>query len=223
MSRAAVLLGVCVAGTLAAPAGGRADDLKPAAPPYAYFTGTASRGGGDGAFYGLAGSVLVCEQKSLRPVAWFGASKPTDGDSHYLYLLIFKTTADFDGRRAVSCSFRLASSSEEGQEGTIAADLAGKKVEVAYKFPTDPKTHAVRKPSLTVGGREVKEGDPHVFVVDFTGDKVTYTPVKVEFPKDVPDVSQEQKGEEWGTVVRRAVEQLKKDSPELKKLLEADR
>src|SRR5262249_6181777 len=45
---------------------------------------------------GLATGVLVGEQKlpapplRFRPVAWFGAVKPTDGTSQFLYLLIFK-------------------------------------------------------------------------------------------------------------------------------------
>ena len=104
--------------------------------------------------------------------------------------------------------------------GTLAVEMIEKKIEVAYEFPVDPKTHAVLKQSLTIGGREVKEGDPRVFVVDLTGEKVTYTPVKVDLPKDAPDVSRE-KGDEWGEAIQRAVDQLKKDSPELKSLLGA--
>jgi hypothetical protein len=192
-----------------------------AADQYFYLTGTAVRGSGDDTSHGLAAGVLVCEQKLLRPIALFGAAKPSAGKSQFLFLLIFKTAPDFDARSAFGSSVSGRGSSQDGVEGTMAVELAKKKVEVAYKFPTDPKSHAVLKQSLTVGGQEIKEGDPRVFVVDLTGDKVTYTAVKVELPKDVPDVSQE-KNEEWGAAVQRAIDQLKKDSAELKKLLDSD-
>jgi hypothetical protein len=192
-----------------------------AADKYFYLSGAAVSGRAGDTSYGLAGGVLVCEQKPLRPIAWFGAAKPSDGKSKFLYLLIFKTHAGFDGSRDFGTSMSGGGSSGEGVEGTMAVELAKKKVEVAFKFPTDPKTHAVLKQSLTVGGQAVKEGDPRVFVVDLTGEKVTFTPVKVELPKDAPDVSQE-KNEEWGAEVQRVIEQLKKDSPELKKILDSD-
>jgi hypothetical protein len=213
MSRMAFLLSACVV------VGVSAGDEKPAM-KYSYLTGTSVSGGGGGKSHGLAGGVLVCEQKSLRPLAWFGAAKPDDGKSQFLYLLLFKTPADFDGTKNFGFSVTGRGSSRDGVEGTMTVELQKKKVEVAYKFPTDPKTHAVLKQTLSVGGREVKEGDPRVFVVDLTGEKVKYTPVKVELPKDAPDVSRE-RSEELGSLIQRAIEQLQKDSPELKKHLEA--
>jgi hypothetical protein len=196
-----------------------------AADNYTYFTDRHYRGSTGDQSYGLATGVLVCEQKlpappiRFRPIAWFGAVKPTDGKGRFLYLLIFKTPANF-----VADSFRISfdgrGSSDTGVEGAVAVRVGTKMaVEVAYKFATDPMTHAVQKQSLTVGGREVKADEPRVFVVDLTGEKVTYTPVKVGLPKEAPDVS-ESKHDTWGPAVQRAVDQLKKDSPELKKLLD---
>src|SRR5262249_6586467 len=130
-----------------------------------------------------------------------------------------KARADFDAG-SVEVAVDVRGSSDTGAEGKGAARVGRKKLELAYKFTTHPLTHAVRKQSLTVGGREVKEGEPRVFVVDLTGEgETTYTPVKVDLPKEAPDVS-ESKHDTWGPAIRRAVDQLKKDSPELKKLLD---
>jgi len=195
-----------------------------AADHYTYFSDRHYSGSTGEQTYGLATSVLVCEQKlptpplGFRPIAWFGAFKPVDGKSQLLYLLIFKTQAGFTAG-SVNGSFDGHGSSDTGAEGKVAVKFGAKNVEVAYKFAMDPITHAVRKQSLTVGGREMKEGEPRVFVVDLTGEVVTCTPVKVGLPKEAPDVS-ESKTDSWGPAIERAVDRLKKDSPELKELLD---
>ena len=219
MSRIALLLILCPVVMVAALRTSGADDKNLTTDKYTYFSGNLVRGSGDGTTHGLAGDVLVCEQKTLRPIAWFGAAKPDAEKSRFLYLMIFKTPDGFAGSGSLSVSVDGRGSSRDGVTGRMTAGLGKKKIEVAYQFPTDPRTHVVLKQSLTVGGREVKEGDPLVFVVDLTGEKVAYTPVKVNLPKDAPDVSQE-RGDEWGEAIQRAVEQLKKDSPELRKLLD---
>jgi hypothetical protein len=218
MTRVAFLLMICVVVTATALLPGRADD-KLVDGKYTYVHGASFRGLGDTS-YGLASGVLVCEKIPLRPIAWFGAVKPDAGKSQFLYLMIFKTPAGFNGARDFHVSWNGRSSSQDGVAGTLAVEMIGKKFEVTYEFPVDPKTHAVLKQSLVIGGREVKEGDPRVYVVDLTGERVTYTPVKVSLPKDAPDVSQE-KDDEWGEAVQRAVDQMKKDSSELRSLLDA--
>jgi len=188
-----------------------------AADRYTYFSDQEHRGKSGDLSFGLAPAIVVCEQKSLRPVAWFGAFKPNDGKSQFLYLLIFKVSPDMG-------DFEMASqgrgSSSTGAEAKTVARLGKKQIEVAYKLITDAKTHTVRTQSLKLGDQEVKEGDTRVFVVDLTGENVKYLPVKGELPKDAPDVSKE-KSEGWGHVVQKAIEQLKKESPELERLLEA--
>ncbi len=155
---------------------------------YTYLSDTQYSGASDGASFGLATGVVVCEQKPRRPIVWFGAFKPLNGKSQFLYLLIFKSPADFDAG-SFGMSYKGHGSSDTGAEGTATAQFGDKSFEVKYKFVTDPRTHALVKQSLAVGGREVKEGEPRVFVVDQTGKTVTYTPVKVELPKEAPDVS----------------------------------
>ena len=98
---------------------------------YAYFSAQESRGSSGDQAYGLANGVLVCEQKptiKLRPIAWFGAVKPNDGKSQFLYLMIFKTPADFDPG-SVEVSFDVRGSSDTGAEGKVAARVGKKKLE----------------------------------------------------------------------------------------------
>jgi hypothetical protein len=184
---------------------------------YTFFSDTEYRGASGDLTYGLATAVVVCEQRTLKPIACFGAAKPTNGQAHFLYLLIFKTKSD---ARVFGLSADSHGSSDAGAAGKVVVRLGKKQVEIAYDLTTDPKTHAVGKQSLALAGREVREGGPRVFVVDLTGEAVRCTPVKVELPKGVPDVSQG-KGQAWGAVIEKAIEQLKKDSPELAKLLAA--
>lgn len=108
--------------------------VRPAATAgdYTYLIEGHVRGSGGGTSHGLATGVLVLEQKPLRPIAWFGAAKPADGKSRFLYLLIFKTPADYEAR-TFGVSGGGNSSSETGAEGRAEARLNGKTVvEVAY-------------------------------------------------------------------------------------------
>src|SRR5262249_2458634 len=99
MSRVAFLLPVCVLVWAAGPRPAGAAVKQSAPLKSRYSTGTAVRGAGDGTSHGLAGGVLICEQQSLRPIAWFGAAKPSAEKSRFLYLLIFKTPAGFQGTK----------------------------------------------------------------------------------------------------------------------------
>src|SRR5262249_52397980 len=57
---------------------------RPPSDRYTYLSNTEYRGQIGELSYGLATGVVVCEQKSLRPIAWFAAVKPTDGESRFL-------------------------------------------------------------------------------------------------------------------------------------------
>jgi hypothetical protein len=201
-----------------AQAGARAGD-------YTYLTENHSRGTEGDNSYGLATGVLVAEQKlpapplRFRPIVWFGAVKPIDGKSQFLYLMIFKTPPDF-AAESFKWSFDSRGSSDTGAEGKMKFRVGTKKaVDIAYKIATDPKSHVLRNQSLTVDGREVQKGDPRVFVVDLTGRQATCTAVKVALPKNAPDVGASNR-DDWGRAIDRAVDQLKNDSPESKRLLD---
>ena len=117
-----------------------------AADKYTYFRDQEYTGRSGDKTYGLAPTVAVCEQKSLRPVAWFAASKPDDGKSRLLYLLIFKTPADYSAGFQMSGQVR--GSSNDGAEGKTAAVLGKQKVDLpkitarlggGYRFVSNSK------------------------------------------------------------------------------------
>jgi len=200
------------------PASVCADEPKPGTIDYEYYIGTQT-GGNDGkSSYGMVGGVLVCGGNPRRPIAWFGAIKPGQAESRYLYLIVFKTKPDFKAQN-ISVYGDGATDSGKGERCRMSITMSGKKIDVEYDFQFDPKTRDLTKETLKVGDIQVKKGEPHVFVVDLTGEKVTYTAVKVDLPKKVPDVSRDERTL-WGSTVHEAVVKLKADSAELKKLLE---
>ena len=96
--------------------------------------------------------------------------------------------------------------------------LDDKRIETSYEAETDRKTNALIKEALKIGGKEIKPGEPRVFLVDLTQDKVSYRPVKVDLPDEVPEATSGH--QTWALPVMRAIEQLKKKSSEVKSFLE---
>jgi hypothetical protein len=93
--------------------------------------------------------------------------------------------------------------------------LGDKVIEVAYMYTADEKTHALKSETVKVGGAAIKRNGPRVFLVDLSGEKVTYRPVRVELPKAVPGLDDEGK-KSWAATAVRAVEELCKESPEVR-------
>ncbi len=128
----------------------------------------------------VSGGVVVYEEKSQRPIAWFGAYKEPQGKAKYLYLLIFKTPGDYKdtGRLPFTSN---GSRVENQQQCQMAVEFAKKKIEVEYKIDLDEKKQTLVKQVLKIGGKEVKEGEPRLFVVDLMHEKAVAHPVK--FPR----------------------------------------
>jgi hypothetical protein len=171
----------------------------------------------------LYGTVLAYELQTSRPLVGFGACKEPDKKGRYLYMLVFKTPKDFPANEKPKGNpyYEFKGIATNGsQECTLAVEFAKKKVDIYYKIDLDAKKQTIVKQVLKIGGTDLKEGEPHVFVVDLTKEKIAYHPIKVELPDEVPDMTDE-KDENWEAPIMRAVEQLKKKSPELKKLLES--
>jgi hypothetical protein len=150
------------------------------------------------------------------PVACFGVSKQPTDKGQYLYLLLFKNPADKITGAGVSGK---TSSSGNSVDESFQVTLGKKVVEIACKFTTDEKTHALTSETITVGTTPIKKDGTRVFLVDLSQDKVTYRPVKVTLPDEVPDLKDTTK-KTWAKAVLRAVEQLKKKSPAAKKFLD---
>jgi hypothetical protein len=110
-------------------------------------------------------------------------------------------------------------SSERESNGTTRLTLSGKQVEFGYHFKADEKTLALLEETVNVGGKVLKKGDPRVYLIDLTQDKVVYRPVMVDLPDDVPNFNDREKKQTWGPTVLRAIERLKEKSPEVRQFL----
>jgi hypothetical protein len=196
-----------------APQAARCEDQKEPLPPF-FFTLSSSRSEGPEGVFGVCNGAVLFEKN--RPVACFGVNKRPNDKGRFVYLLLFRTTPGEGISLEVQGSTR-TSTDETDSAATLVLDK--KAVEVAYKFKADEKTHALLSESLKVGGKEVKEGEPRVFLVDLRQDKVTYKPVKVELPDASPYMKGEGK-EEWVAATHKAIDHLKATSPEIKKFLE---
>jgi hypothetical protein len=196
---------------VAAPAAGA--DEKPAASASVNITGSFQRAGGPEGTHGHCNGIVVFE-KDL-PLIGFGLNKRPKEKGRYTYVLLFKNGP---GKlTGTGVAGRLSSTGSSVDE-SMTLTLGGKAVEIEYKFTADEKTQALKSETVKVGGTAIKPGGPRVFLVDLSGDKVTYRPVKVALPEAVPDFDDGQK-KTWPATALRAVEELCKKSPEVKQFL----
>ncbi len=190
------------------------DDKKEPLPPF-FATQSVSWSESSEGVVGVCNGAVLFERN--RPVVCFGINKRPNDKGRYVYLLLFRTAPGDGFDFTVGGSSRTSSDETNSKTSLI---LEKKTIEVAYKFKADEKTHALMSEALTVGGKEVKEGMPRVFLVDLTQDKVTYEPVKVDLPDALPDLK-DGGNEKSVTALHKAIDQLKAKSPEVKKFLEA--
>jgi hypothetical protein len=183
-------------------------------PPHVGVTGSSKLiTDGDDTF-GYCNGVVVFD-KGL-PVACFGLNKRPKDKGKYLYFLLFKTSPGPLG--GLGTEGNTTSREDDEADDTLRITLGKKVIEVAYKYTADKKTHALKSETITVGKSEIKKGDPRVLLVDLTKEVVTYRAIKVALPDEVPDLTDSKK-KTWPGTVLRAVEQLRKKSPEVAKFL----
>lgn len=175
--------------------------------------GSYQRAAGGGDSHGHCNAVAVFDKG--MPLVAFGLNKRPKEKARYTYLLLFKNGPGKPAGSGVAGTLR---STGNGADETFQLTLGDKVVEVAYKYDSDARTHALKSEAVKVGGTEVKPGGPRVFLVDLSGEKVTYRPVKVDLPAAVPDFDDGEK-KTWAATAVRAVDELCKKSPEIKTFL----
>jgi len=189
---------------------GAGADEAPARTVSVAVVGAYHRMGDDNDSSGYCNGVVVTEDG--RPLICFGLNKRPKEKARYTYVLLFKNGPD----RPTAWGTRgRASSGGDNADDDLRIVLGEKSVAVAYKFTADEKTHALKSETVKVGGAEFKRNGPRVFLVDLTQEKVTYRPVRVELPAAVPDFNDGAK-KTWAASAVRAVDELCKQSPEVK-------
>lgn len=162
-----------------------------------------------------------------RPVALFSLFKPTLGQPRYAYLILFKTPSQsptvpplLDAGGADRGSFTGNIDGVDRVAASACLKCYGKRVDAAYSFDEDPKTHALVKETLTIGGKVVNKGEPRVILVDLTAAQVTYRPVETALPSDLPDFLKDTDETAWSPILLRAIDRLRQNTPEVKAFLE---
>jgi hypothetical protein len=187
---------------------------------------TWSAGGGDSLIEGdqcgfFPGAIMF---HNKRPVVWFGLIKQPKEKSKFLYMLLFKSPENAGNMSCVTGQEHYGPSLVQDSmdrirvTGKTDLKLDDKWIETSYEADSGRKTNALIKEALKIGGKEIKPGEPRVFLVDLTQDKVSYQPVKVELPDEAPEATSGP--QTWGPTVMRAIEQLKEKSAEVKSFLE---
>jgi hypothetical protein len=167
----------------------------------------------DGVSSGVCDGVVMFDNHA--PVAVFGLNKRPNDKGRYTYLFLLKDRP----RKRAGIHFKMEGSwysSERETNGTTRLTLSGKQIEFGYHFKAEEKTLALLEETIKVGGKDLKKGDPRVYLIDLTGDEVVYRPVAVDLPDEVPDFDDQEKRRTWGPRVLRAIERLKERSPEVR-------
>jgi hypothetical protein len=156
--------------------------------------------------------------------ACYAVTKAPTEKERYLYLLVLKTGLARPGGK-------LGLRGEARNKGKIQNDRfeielldKARRVPIAYRFQTDPKTNAVQsEESLVIGNLKPKPKDPRVILVDLTGKEPTYQAVNVAFPATVPPLADADgkplSAEHCARLLSQAVGELEDKSPTVKAFL----
>jgi hypothetical protein len=171
--------------------------------------------GMNGETVGYCDGVIMFEKYTPRVV--FGLNKRPNDKGRYTYFLLLKERPKERAGLEFKMEGRWSSLGHEA-DGTTRLTLSGKPIEYSYHFKADETTQALLEETVKIGGKVLAKGDPRVYLVDLTRDKVICQPVLVDLPGEVPDLSDREK-KTWGPAVRRTIEQLKEKSAEVRQFL----
>ncbi len=199
---------------LAVPLGAGFARAEDKATPDAYvgLTGVCTRVGSGNDTWGYCTSAVVFDKGF--PLVCFGLNKRPKEKGQYLYILLFKNGPAKPTSQGISAGVQGNGARTDEEERVTLGD---KEVKIALQYGIDDKTNVLKDEVIRVGGTEIK-GDARVFLVDLSQKEVTYKPVKVALPTEVPDVGDEGH-KTWPATVLRAVEQLRQKSPEVRRFL----
>jgi len=151
-----------------------------------------------------------------KAVACFGVDKRAKEPGRYTYLAIFKHDPKMPRENdGTETQFKV----EADVSRMISKfDLGDLHLQIAVDKQLDAASGKVLKETLTIGDKVVGK-EARVFVIDLSQGKINVVPLKVELPKSVPDLA-DQEHKTWLGVIDKAITEIKAQSQEAKKLLE---
>jgi hypothetical protein len=174
-------------------------------------------GGGGGTesdgFGVQSGSVYIAVGK---PGLMFGTMKKPEGESELAYLILFRHQVT-DGSQ-IGNSNQTQAVGGETMRATLShtLELHSKKLALAEEIECDPATKAFKSETATINGQKVEMKEGRVFLVDFTGDKLTWKQVKAKLPTKLPNTLETDGIRE---LVKRVMAELPPESKEVREFL----
>jgi hypothetical protein len=154
-----------------------------------------------------SGHTTMCMMtRNNLPVACFGLIKEFKSEAQYTYFIVFK----LDPKKPQESHSSGANVNSDGKTSKleITFDVGDHEVSINVERKMDPDTGKVTEEKIRLGDQEIRKDDTRVFLLDATGDKPKFSPLKVKLPKSVPDLAdREQKT--WGAAIDKAVAEVK--------------
>lgn len=162
---------------------------------------------------GVSGGNLVVV--APKPGVFFGTVRKPGSQEHFTYLILFRY-----GRPGSGGSHRGIEShcTSEGRKAETkdAIELAGKRIEAAYRIELNQTLTAVANESLTIGGKSMDMTAGQVFLIDLTAETPTYQQKKVELLAIPSKLESTQDVEQLAEAIRKSLES---QDPEIKEFL----
>jgi len=177
-------------------------------------SGVTSAGTGK-ASYGVSTTSLMV--RDSQPIACYGITKAKGESEKYAYFIVFKSPPG--GKDQPELQMGGGTSMDDTIEATESPTitLGKKKWGFRYQLKANGDLTKVTSETLTIDGKAIKTSEARVFLVDFTNDKPTVQVLKIEPSKKVPDLAQKN---DPMKVIEEAVDELKKQSKEVREFLE---
>jgi hypothetical protein len=181
-----------------------------------------------GCYYAYCTGAVPLEKKSC--FVWLGMRKFPSEKEAYAYILLGENVPSVGGVVDFGTVFPGATG-ENGRFSTMFSRFEKKNIQsarnltVEYKFTLNQTAKKLLDETLTIEKVVIQPGS-RVILVDMAENKAVCTPVKADFPKEVPTLGTklpkagDDVGKAWAAIMQRVVEELRTQSPEIKKFLE---
>ncbi len=173
-------------------------------------------GGGGGTSDGLGvqnGTMYIAVGK---PGITFGLKQKPGSEPEMAYLVIFRHKVTDGAQVGGGSRNQAVGGGTMRAEMTHDLELHGKMFTIAEELEFDPAAREFKKEAATINGQTVDMKAGRVFLVDFTGDKLTWKQVKAKLPTQLPDLKET---DDIRKLVKQVMKELPRESSEVRQFL----
>jgi len=159
---------------------------------------------------GVSSGNLVVD--APKPGLLFGTVRKPGSREQFTYLILFRYGRPKSDDSSRGLQFHCTSDGKKA-EANDTVELAGKRIEAAYRIQLNEKGTAVANESLTIGGKGVDMTSGQVFLIDMTAEAPVYQQKKAELPAIPSKLESTQDVEQLAESLRKSLES---QDPEIK-------